>query len=289
MEVVESHEKYLGFPTYVGRAKMETFQYIKERLAAKLQGWQGRTLSGARKDVLIQVVAQSLPTYAMSCFELTKFLCDDLQQMCVKFWWGSTDEQCKIHWKSWNFLCLPKEEGGLGFRDLHAFNQAMLAKQGWRVLQNPTSLVARLYKARYFPTCSFLDAPDHSSPSFSWRSITATRLLLQQGWRWQVGNGQEVAVWSDPWLATRYPFCPSPGLSDIDPTQRVSDLIRTPEVWNVELVRSLFFVEEAEVILGLVLSVRGGVDRRVWHRDPKGQFTVKSACRLALQMRDNHA
>lgn len=75
---MESHEKYLGLPTYVGREKTATFQYIKDRLAVKLKGWQGKLLSGAGKDILIWVVAQALPTYAMSCFQLTKNFCDDL-------------------------------------------------------------------------------------------------------------------------------------------------------------------------------------------------------------------
>lgn len=33
-----------------------------------------------------------------------------------------------------------KREGGLGFGDLHLFNLAMLAWEGWRLVQNPDSL-----------------------------------------------------------------------------------------------------------------------------------------------------
>ncbi|XP_062014504.1 uncharacterized protein LOC133731044 [Rosa rugosa] len=100
MEVVESHEKYLGLPTYVGRKKTATFQYIKENLAKKLMNWQGKLLSGAGKDILIRVVAQALPTYAMSVFQLTKCFCEDLEQMRARFWRGSTLDKRKIHWKS---------------------------------------------------------------------------------------------------------------------------------------------------------------------------------------------
>ncbi|XP_024160415.1 uncharacterized protein LOC112167601 [Rosa chinensis] len=107
VEVVESHAKYLGLPTYVGRKKTSTFQYIKERLSKKLTTWQGKLLSGAGKDILIRVVAQALPTYAMSVFQLTKSYCDDLEQQCARFWWGSTLDMRKIHWKSWNALCNP--------------------------------------------------------------------------------------------------------------------------------------------------------------------------------------
>lgn len=76
--VVPVHEKYLDLPTYVGRNKTETYQFIKDRLYKKLQGWQGKLLSGAGKDILIRVVAQALPTHVMSCFLLTNNFCHDL-------------------------------------------------------------------------------------------------------------------------------------------------------------------------------------------------------------------
>lgn len=86
-------------------------------------------MSAACRDILIHVVGQSLPTYAMSCFLLPQSLCDDLRQLCAQFWWGSTLDQRKLHWVSWDTLYIPMEEGGMDFQDLRAFNLAMLAKQ----------------------------------------------------------------------------------------------------------------------------------------------------------------
>lgn len=107
--IVPDHERYLGLPTYVGKEKTTTFQFIKERLFNKMQGWQGKLLSGAGRDILIRVVAQALPTHVMSCFLLTKNFCCDLQQMCGRFWWGSSTDKRKIHWRSWPKLCTLKE------------------------------------------------------------------------------------------------------------------------------------------------------------------------------------
>ena len=82
----------------------------------------------AGKEVLIKAVAQSIPTYTMGVFQLPVKLCDELNAMCAKFWWGQVGNERKIHWKNSSFLSRPKNEGGMGFRDLRFFNLVMLAK-----------------------------------------------------------------------------------------------------------------------------------------------------------------
>ena len=84
-------------------------------------------------------------------------------------------------WLSWDKMCLPKEEGGLGFRDHKAFNLALLAKQGWRLQTNTTSLVHRVFKAWFFLDGDFLSAKLGNYPSFTWRSILASHKIVQKG------------------------------------------------------------------------------------------------------------
>ena len=164
-EVVK-FESYLGLPTLIGRDKYSTFAYLKDRVWKKLQGWKGMLLSRASKEILIKAVAQSIPTYTMSVFLLPLKLCDELNSLCAKFWWGQVGNERNIYWKSWDKLSTSKKEGGMGFRDLWAFNLAMLAKQGWRMIQGNESLLHKCFKARYFPRSSFLDAKESPGCSY---------------------------------------------------------------------------------------------------------------------------
>ena len=77
---------------------------------------------------------------------------------------------------------------------------AMLGKQGWRLVIESPSLVARIHKARYYPSGSFLEAQLSSNLSYIWRNVLTSKQLLRSGLKWKVGVGNNVNVWSDLWL-----------------------------------------------------------------------------------------
>ena len=79
----------------------------------------------------------------------------------------------------------------MGFRDLSLFNQALLAKQGWRLMQQPNSLLHKVLKAKYFPDCTFMEAAVPSHSSYTWRSIAQARHVIRLGTRWRIGSGSK--------------------------------------------------------------------------------------------------
>lgn len=50
-------------------------------------------------------------------------------------------EQKKIMWVKWDTVCLPKEKGGLGIRDIKNFNLALLGKWRWESIASPMGTV----------------------------------------------------------------------------------------------------------------------------------------------------
>lgn len=137
---------------------------------------------------------QAIPTYSMACFLLPKSLCEDLEGIVARFWWQKNRGKKGIHWCSWKNLCFLKENSGLGFRNFNQFNIALLAKQGWRLFNNPNSLLARVLKAKYYPRSSFLNSQLGNLPSLTWRSIWAAKRLLLNGLTWRVGRGDSISI-----------------------------------------------------------------------------------------------
>ncbi|KAM2126643.1 hypothetical protein ACFX1R_006638 [Malus domestica] len=186
--------KYLGLPTVWGRSKTEALAYVKSRIQQKIQSWKINSLSQVGREVLIKVVAYAVPTYPMNCFLFPLTLCRELDALFANFWWGQKEDESRIHWRSWETICLPKAVGGLGFRSFSDFNKALLAKQFWCLTQEPESFWAKVLKGRYFPNVDALSATKGSRASWAWSSLLEGQAIIIQGARWQIGNGAAVSI-----------------------------------------------------------------------------------------------
>ena len=242
---------------------------------------EGKIHLKSREEVLIKTIAQAIPIYSMSIFKIPKAVGDSINSTLAKYYWGQTKDERKIHWINWKKLCTQKEKGGMGFRDRHAFNLAMLAKQAWHLLHHTHSLFYRVYKARYFPNCSFLKAELGHKPSFVWRSLIATREVVVRGSRWRMGNGSRILVSSSNWLPHRPIFS-----GDVDHTLRVADLInRDTWQWNRRKIEDIFAPRTRLDILAIPLCRNRSRDSLVWKENSKHEFTVKTAYKVAMRLR----
>lgn len=186
---------------------------------------------------------------------------------------------------SWDKLCVRKEDGGLGFRDLKAFNLALLGKQGWKFVSDRDALVTRLFKAKYFPRGDFLTAAVGHNPSFTWRSIWNSQALLREGARWIIGDGSKINVWEEPWLRGGDQLGGSSDVALAFPGLRVQDLISLPnKCLNVQVIGAIFEEEDAARILDVPIFKETVVDRLAWKFNKQGSYSVRSGYRLCMEV-----
>ncbi|KAK2413785.1 putative mitochondrial protein [Trifolium repens] len=208
--------------------------------------------------------------------------------MINAFWWGGGGNNKGIRWLAWDKLACPKDDGGLGFRDFQCFNMAMVAKQGWNFLSNPSSLVARVYKARYFPHSSFLVSNLGSNPSFAWRSIWKARQVLSFGCRWQIGDGNSIQVMHEPWLRASQGRCVSaPQNHDVYNLMVHDLLLPNSKQWDVGKINSLFPLEVAQNILDVPLVELVREDRLIWSEENNGVYSVRSGYRKLMKKKNS--
>uniref|UniRef100_A0A803Q157 Reverse transcriptase domain-containing protein n=1 Tax=Cannabis sativa TaxID=3483 RepID=A0A803Q157_CANSA len=256
-----------------------------QEVASVLKGWSSKCFFRAGKEVLLKAVIQAIPAYAMACFKLPTKICKGIEAAMARFWWGSTGESRKIHLKSWKFLCESKFRGGLGFRSLVHFNQAMLAKHAWCILKNPNSLLSSILKARYFLQSSIIEVVPGHNPSYTWRSILWGRDLMVSGLIWKVGNGSSIRTLDDHWLPNHrhkiFINNDSPSSSTL-----LSYFVTDSRTCDVRKLHSCFDNAMINDILEVPVSGCYGHDVLIWKRESSGLFTVKSAYHLAFSHQD---
>jgi hypothetical protein len=251
-------------------------------LQKKANDWVEKYMSSAAKEILVKVVLQSLPTYVMGVFKFPVGLIEYLSKTVRDFWWGDQENRRRMHWMSWEKMTRPKHQGGMGFCDLGIFNQTLLARQAWRLIQYPNSLCASVLKAKYYPSGNLLDTAFVHNTSQSWQGVMHGLELLKKGVIWRIGSGSQVKIFRDNWLPRPDAPCVSRRLEN-NRRRWVAELIDpVTRSWDEALVRACCPRLDADTILAIKLPYRKCEDFVAWMPESNGIFSVRSAYRLGM-------
>ena len=169
----------------------------------------------------------------------------------------------------------------MGFKEIEKVNETLLAKQVWCMMKNPESLCFKVFKVRFFPNCSILEANESKAGSYAWKSILSAREVVKNGTVWRIGDGNSVGIREDKWLPEQCYSKVTFALPSIPPNSKVSYLIDTnTREWKVDLIKQAFVLQEAEKNIEHTIEHQTTPDQLIWSINPSGKFTTRSAYRL---------
>ncbi|XP_026416443.1 uncharacterized protein LOC113311863 [Papaver somniferum] len=275
-KIMESNELYLGSPLLIGKSKVQSFVEIKTAFERRLANWQGESMCQAGRGTMVKDVLNAVSLYQMSTFKIPKKLIKQLDTLQRKFFWGYKSSRGNNP-IAWNNMCIPKEFGGLSFRDLEILNQALLTKMAWRINSQPDLLCAKVIRAKYFRGEEFLHIQnDRKRASWIWRGIEDGLKNLQKNVCMEIKNGKTTRIWKDHWIIN-LPANPIPSYPSHENYTYVSELLNPDgSSWNISLLHIFFTPEISEKIERMEI-IKEEEDIVRWRPTKDGLFTVKSA------------
>ena len=113
------------------RPKIADWQEFLDKLKQRMSSRVLRTLNFPSRVILIKSILQAMPTYLFSVLAAPKAILKQIRSIQRKFIWGSSGEKAKFSLVSWEDVCKPKDQGGLGLRDPKIMSEILGAKIWW--------------------------------------------------------------------------------------------------------------------------------------------------------------
>ena len=171
----------------------------------------------------------------------------------------------------------------MGFKELVRFNEAMLAKQIWRLHTDKESLLYKVFSTKYFPSGSVFEARS-SRGSFAWQSLLKARHIIKKGMLWRVGDGRQIRVFHDNWIPGSFSTSAVPRTPDLVDDSTVSSLInQSTREWDVQQIDLLIAPFMAQKIKAIPLCNLMWSDCIVWPRTRDGEYSVKTGYQLLVE------
>ncbi|XP_074313988.1 uncharacterized protein LOC141649192 [Silene latifolia] len=277
--------KYLGLPTAIGiseygKSKRDIFNFLIDNVKKRTSSWNGLLLSSAGRLSLISSILSSLSTYFLSVFKMPVSVTSKIDSLLSQFWWRGSRTSKGISWCSKLFLSQPKGLGGLGIRNTRCFNQALLAKIGWNMLRDPSSLISRTIGVQLgldWNNCVNRVETVKSKDSWICKGILWGAKTFTKHIAWMVGSESSLNVWTSPWVDGLIPIPKHYDLLLVEPSLsklRVKDLISN-STWNVDMVMCFFEDSFIAKILAIPLSKENKEDFAFYKESKNGNYYVK--------------
>ncbi|XP_016482447.2 uncharacterized protein LOC107803276 [Nicotiana tabacum] len=274
--------------TSINRRKMEYYHDLMKKVLDKIQSWQGKILSIGGRAVLINHVLQGMPIHLLSAVNPPASVINKLYKMIAQFFWSNSIGGKARHWASWDSLCLPKEEGGVGFRSLHDMPRALFCKLWWNFRTKPT-LWSSFMCQKYCKKLNAIVVPWRKG-SHVWRKMLDCREAIEHQIIWQPRMGSSL-FWFDNWTEMGGLYFTTPPKFYYDESIHNVHDVMLEGTWNETRLMQILPHDIASHIIANIkpTALSDELDKPFWMMESKGYFTVKSTWDYVRRMRDQNA
>lgn len=191
--------RYLGLPLNPSRISLATLQPFLERITSKLHSWTVKNLSFAGKVRLVASVICGMVNFWSSVFVLPQGFYEKVDSLCSAFLWKNRTSAGTGARVSWEHICKPKKEAGLGLRRLQEFEKVFALKRVWNIFSDSGSLWVAWLKSNIFARCSYWSISDSQRLSPTVRSMIRIKDTVAVFLRCSIGDGRAASFWYDFW------------------------------------------------------------------------------------------
>jgi hypothetical protein len=281
---------YLGLPLGASFKASSVWNPILEKIERRLAGWKKLFLSKGGRITLLKSTLASLPTYYLSLFTIPKHVAARIEKLQRNFLWGGWGDDFKHHLVSWDIVCSPLAQGGLGVRRVEVFNRALMGKWLWKFGREESHLWHRVIVAKYGLDCGgwMTKKPVGTHGCSLWKGIFLGWDLFNQQVELVAGLGNRIRFWHDKWcgdapLKALFPSlfaCSTSQSASID-SCLLSSGVGEGRSWNITFLRDFndWEVDEVLAFFTFIYSkIPAGVnpDSMRWTLCQHGEFDVKS-------------
>ena len=194
--------RYLGVPLADRRLRIRDWQPVLDKVETWLGGWRARLLSRGGRLVMFKAVLSAIPNYFMSIFRMPVGVRRRLEAVMRGFFWrGSCSEEARgMGLVTWETVCRPVSQGGLGVQSLQYTNLALLTKWVSRLLQSLGDLLSVLLQDCYGASLDWIQwqTPQRGDSAFM-SSLRPVFAVVQPLLRPKLGSGTTFRFWMDEW------------------------------------------------------------------------------------------
>ncbi|XP_077226372.1 uncharacterized protein LOC143862931 [Tasmannia lanceolata] len=164
--------KYLGLPLTSGRLTSGDCIPLISKIRGRIASWANRLPMGVLNEI---------------------------DKIMRKFVWAESSLANSYHPISWDNVCSPKDEGGLGIQSIYEVSKAFQLKCLWRCLNSKGNPWADWFHWKYVKRKNFWTMKNPSNPSWGARYIFQIRAVAMRYVCYSVGNGAGIDFWRQPW------------------------------------------------------------------------------------------